>query len=200
MSWAHPAPWGNLDSGDLDRDRDFISSFQIKPISIYDPHFHSFMTLVAVAVAQHRINTQPVCISWAIHLRSSRSQEHFTGKHNISCTVTHGQGRCSKEVAVKRCTWSKRGNFPTLKWNIFSRGLHPPVTKQRGSSLPIPMQMEEICRMLLGFPKKWPFLTWETLSQGWEVFLLYPMALILLVQQRSSRTKSHNNPHSEIEA
>lgn len=38
MLWAYPEAWGNLDSDNLDRDTDFISSFQVKPISIYDLH------------------------------------------------------------------------------------------------------------------------------------------------------------------
>lgn len=67
----------NLDSDNVDRDTDFISSFQVKPISIYDSHFSSFMILVAVTVAQHRVNTQPVYISLAIHLRSSKQPRTY---------------------------------------------------------------------------------------------------------------------------
>lgn len=77
MLWAYAEAWGNMDSDNLDRDTDFISSFQVKPISIYDPHFNSFKTLVAVTVAQQRVNTQPVCISLAIHLRSSKQPRTY---------------------------------------------------------------------------------------------------------------------------
>lgn len=66
--WVYPGMWGHLDSGNLNM---IISDVIKSNLFLFMTHT-SFMTLLAVTVAQLRVNTQPVCISLAIHLRSLR--------------------------------------------------------------------------------------------------------------------------------
>lgn len=117
--WVYPGMWGHLDSGDLNVDTDCIWCYQVKPISIYDPHFIYDSACCDSGTAQSKHST-------CLHKLSNSSEKpkaakNITGKHYITYTVKGRWESHNKEVAGKQAHL-EQGLFSPHR----SKGFSPP--------------------------------------------------------------------------